>query len=438
MSHDVFISHSSLDKLAADAICHGLEAKGVRCWIAPRDQVAGRPYGQQITSAIEEAQVMVLVFSDHVNQSQAVLNEINVAAGANVTIVPFRIASVEFGPELHFYLGRMHWLDAFPQPVDAYIDTLAETVRRNLKSAQAEDAAEVVPPPAPPPPPPPAPPPPAPPPPPQAAPPPIYPPPGMQPPPYQPQPYPPPPGAQPGSPYMPGPAPKADMRPLMIAGGVFALVAFIVLIIAVMPHGGPANATAQANATNATNAAIQANNGGGAAVPQPANTTPIANNGAGANGDDNGPPTGNGQETTPVKDGDPAQVANYEDEVVDSGPPPSLPGAVVISTSQLQMAMQNRDQGKASFWMVDARGCIDQSIPTSICLQNNTVDGLSAVIPDKSATIVFFCLDGSCPESYKFAAAAIAAGYQHVYWYRGGANAWAAAGLPTVAGPESH
>src|SRR5580700_10658192 len=67
MSHDVFISHSSLDKLAADAICHGLEAKGIRCWIAPRDQVAGRAYGQQITTAIETAQVMVLIFSDNVN-----------------------------------------------------------------------------------------------------------------------------------------------------------------------------------------------------------------------------------------------------------------------------------------------------------------------------------------------------------------------------------
>jgi hypothetical protein len=132
MTHDVFISHSTLDKLPADAVCHGLEAKGIRCWMAPRDQFAGKPYGEQITEAIRSAQVMVLVFSEHVNRSQAVLNEINIAANANVTIVPFRIASVEFNPELHYYLGRTHWLDAFPQPVDAYIDALASTVQRNL------------------------------------------------------------------------------------------------------------------------------------------------------------------------------------------------------------------------------------------------------------------------------------------------------------------
>ena len=152
MSHDVFVSHSSLDKLAADAVCHGLEAKGIRCWIAPRDQVAGRAYGEQITAAIEHAQVMVLVFSDHVNNSQAVLNEINIAAGSNVTIVPFRIAAVEFNSELHFYLGRMHWLDAFPQPVSAYIDTLAATIQRNLKpptpgAGEGTSTPSVVPPP---------------------------------------------------------------------------------------------------------------------------------------------------------------------------------------------------------------------------------------------------------------------------------------------------
>jgi hypothetical protein len=142
LSHDVFVSHSSLDKLAADAVCHGLEAKGIRCWMAPRDQVAGRAYGEQITSAITTAQVMVLVFSDNVNNSQAVLNEINLAVGANVTIVPFRIAKVDFNSELNFYLGRMHWLDAFPQPVAAYIDTLVETIRRNLRTpGAAEDQA---------------------------------------------------------------------------------------------------------------------------------------------------------------------------------------------------------------------------------------------------------------------------------------------------------
>jgi hypothetical protein len=150
MAHDVFISHASVDKPAADAVCHGLEARGVRCWIAPRDQIAGKPYGQQITEAIRAARVMVLIFSEHVNASQAVLNEIHLAAAAEVTIVPFRIAHVELNPELNYYLGRTHWLDAFPQPLDAYIDTLAATIQRNLPGDGPEGAAPLLRPPPPP------------------------------------------------------------------------------------------------------------------------------------------------------------------------------------------------------------------------------------------------------------------------------------------------
>lgn len=43
MAHDVFISHSAKDKEAAHGLCAGLEARGLRCWIAPRDIVPGMP-----------------------------------------------------------------------------------------------------------------------------------------------------------------------------------------------------------------------------------------------------------------------------------------------------------------------------------------------------------------------------------------------------------
>ncbi|PYI97443.1 MAG: hypothetical protein DME98_08235 [Verrucomicrobia bacterium] len=51
MAHDVFISYSSEDKLAADALCGALEAARIRCWIAPRDVVPARSYSGEITRA---------------------------------------------------------------------------------------------------------------------------------------------------------------------------------------------------------------------------------------------------------------------------------------------------------------------------------------------------------------------------------------------------
>ena len=37
VNHDIIISDSTLDKPITDAVCAGLEARGIRCWIAPRD-----------------------------------------------------------------------------------------------------------------------------------------------------------------------------------------------------------------------------------------------------------------------------------------------------------------------------------------------------------------------------------------------------------------
>jgi hypothetical protein len=44
----VFLSHSSADKATAQAVLEGLEGRGIRCWIAPRDIAAGSEYGQEI------------------------------------------------------------------------------------------------------------------------------------------------------------------------------------------------------------------------------------------------------------------------------------------------------------------------------------------------------------------------------------------------------
>jgi hypothetical protein len=52
IAHKVFISHSSLDKPVADAVCAALEKNAVRCWIAPRDVQPGSSFAGEITGAI--------------------------------------------------------------------------------------------------------------------------------------------------------------------------------------------------------------------------------------------------------------------------------------------------------------------------------------------------------------------------------------------------
>jgi PQQ-dependent catabolism-associated CXXCW motif protein len=49
---------------------------------------------------------------------------------------------------------------------------------------------------------------------------------------------------------------------------------------------------------------------------------------------------------------------------------------------------------------------------------------------DKAAPLAFFCVNAQCWLSYNASLRAVALGYTRVLWYRGGVEAWRAAGLP--------
>ena len=108
MPFDVFVSHSSKDKLVADAVCARLEAAGIRCWIAPRDIVPGTSYGESIIDAIHSAKVMVLVLSANANSSGHIPKEVERAVSNGVAILPFRIEDVMPGKSLDYFIGSVH------------------------------------------------------------------------------------------------------------------------------------------------------------------------------------------------------------------------------------------------------------------------------------------------------------------------------------------
>ncbi len=152
MAHDVFISHSSDDKVIADRLCHGLEEQGIRCWITPRDVAYGADWQTAIMDALTSAKAVVLVFSHATNKSVHVRREVTAALEAGAIVIPFRIEDAFPEGALKYNLINVHWLDAFAPPLDQHIARLIETINR----VTAGDA----PPPQPLPPPPPSPPPP--------------------------------------------------------------------------------------------------------------------------------------------------------------------------------------------------------------------------------------------------------------------------------------
>jgi hypothetical protein len=145
MAHDVFISHSTNNRPVANAVCAALERIGIRCWIAPRDVMPGRPYSGEITRAIQQSRAFVLIFSEHSNNSEQVLREVQLAANSRLHIIQFRIDPVVPSDDLEYYLSGPHWLDAVTPPLESHIEQLQNSMKALLALPRAEEAAKAEP-----------------------------------------------------------------------------------------------------------------------------------------------------------------------------------------------------------------------------------------------------------------------------------------------------
>jgi formylglycine-generating enzyme required for sulfatase activity len=152
MPHQVFLCHSSKNKVVADAACAALEAQGVVCWIAPRDVLPGLEYGEAIIDAISGCQIVVLIFSEPANSSPQVRREIERAVSKGKTIVTFRVEDVLPARAMEYALSNTHWLDALKPPVERHLPQLCTTVAALIQRAAppqppppAQDEAGVAP-----------------------------------------------------------------------------------------------------------------------------------------------------------------------------------------------------------------------------------------------------------------------------------------------------
>jgi eukaryotic-like serine/threonine-protein kinase len=144
MAHDVFISYSHRDKVAADAVCSILEKNQVRCWMAPRDISPGAPFAEAIIDGIKDARVFILIYSSNSNQSQQVIKEVDRAVHHGLAIIPLRLEDVPMTKQLEYYVSDVHWLDALTPPLEKHINKLCKVVQLLLKmdGAEKEDVKE--------------------------------------------------------------------------------------------------------------------------------------------------------------------------------------------------------------------------------------------------------------------------------------------------------
>lgn len=128
----VFISHSANDAAIASDICSAIEARGIPCWIAPRNVRAGDDFLESIQGAIESAPAFVLVLSRASSESPFVLSETQVAFDCKRPIFPVRVEKVDPGGSLRMLLSRWHRVDAIGAGRESGIRRLAEAVSRRV------------------------------------------------------------------------------------------------------------------------------------------------------------------------------------------------------------------------------------------------------------------------------------------------------------------
>ncbi|OEZ56917.1 toll/interleukin-1 receptor domain-containing protein [Duganella sp. HH105] len=143
MGVDVFLSHSHVDKVFADAICHRLEAADIRCWVAPRDIRPGDDWAESIIDAMDQAKMLVLIFSASANNSPQVRREVERAVNKGLMVLPFRIENVPLSKSLEYFISTQHWLDAITGDLEQHLDELCHCVAMLLERLPQVAAASV-------------------------------------------------------------------------------------------------------------------------------------------------------------------------------------------------------------------------------------------------------------------------------------------------------
>ncbi|HXG78497.1 MAG TPA: toll/interleukin-1 receptor domain-containing protein [Methyloceanibacter sp.] len=136
-----FISYAKADQAKAQEIADALEARGFRCWIAPRDVRPGRAYGDEIIRGIEGARALILVLSSASNDSPFVSREIERAVSKRKPIFTIRVEDVVPSPALELFVSSTQWIDAYSGRLGPHADRLAGFLAEDEGRASSSQAA---------------------------------------------------------------------------------------------------------------------------------------------------------------------------------------------------------------------------------------------------------------------------------------------------------
>ncbi len=121
---EVFISYSSKEKETADLVRECLENNGITCWMAPESIPIGSGYAGEITEAIKNSKMIVLILSSAAMSSKWVEKEVDFAISENKPLLPFHIDDTDLNSVFKLYLNNVQRIEAYRRIKMALSDLL--------------------------------------------------------------------------------------------------------------------------------------------------------------------------------------------------------------------------------------------------------------------------------------------------------------------------
>lgn len=121
----VFISYSSKDADAANAVRMVLQQNGIDCWMAPESIPMGGDYSNDIPDAIEKCDIFLLILSANSQNSNWVPKELDIAISNRKPVVPFQIDNEGIVKSFNFRLSNIQRIEAFHNLEKAYSNLIS-------------------------------------------------------------------------------------------------------------------------------------------------------------------------------------------------------------------------------------------------------------------------------------------------------------------------
>ena len=140
----VFVSHSTADEAEALKLADHLLKKNVVCWMAPRDTRSHTSYPAQITQAVRECPIFLLLISNasmasgHVEREMALSIDKRIYAG-NKYIIPLMLEDCALSDDFLYYLANQHYYPYFTEK--AREETLAKITEQISKFIKADEGS---------------------------------------------------------------------------------------------------------------------------------------------------------------------------------------------------------------------------------------------------------------------------------------------------------